>query len=107
MNAYGSSEILEGYCEEAENLKLYSSKHDGMLFLVGDVTVLAAFDELIDLQKLLLSTNDSRWENLNMTLGQYCWFDHGGDSFTTGFPGQRFSPYWEGLNVIWRLVRTS
>jgi len=57
--------------------------YDGMLVLVGDVMLLAAFDELIDLQNLLLSTNDSRWEYLKMTLGQYCWIPHDRPTFLT------------------------
>ena len=42
----------------------------------------------------------SRWKYLNMTLGQNCWSDDGGDSLTAGFLmiDQRFSPCGEGLS---------
>jgi len=42
----------------------------------------------------------SRWEYLNMTLGQTCWSEDGAGSFTAGIhmTGQRFSPYGEGLS---------
>ena len=53
----------EGLLWRSGKPELYSSQlvdNDGMLVLVGGVMLLAAFDELIDLQKLLLSTKDSR-----------------------------------------------
>ena len=42
----------------------------------------------------------SRWEHLNMTLGQNCW-SNSGDSLTAGFhmTGQRFSPNGEALSL--------
>ena len=53
----------EGLLWRSGKPELYSSQlvdNDGMLVLVGGVMLLAAFDELIDLQNPLLSTNDSR-----------------------------------------------
>ena len=54
-NSFGSSELLKGCCEEAESLKLYASQL--VLVLDGNVMLLGAFDELVDLQNSLLGTN--------------------------------------------------
>ena len=67
-NAFGSSEMLKGCCGEAKNLKLYASQlvdYDGVLVLDGDVMLLGAFGELVDLQNPLLGTNDYEvnWPN--------------------------------------------
>ena len=77
-----------------------SGKPETLLFTARGLRWHVVFGWRRDLQNLLLSTNDSRWEYLNMTLGQYCWFDDGGDSLTTGFlmTGQCFSPYGQGLS---------
>ena len=56
-NSFGSSELLKGCCEEAKSLKLYASQL--VLVLDGNVMLLGAFDELVDLQNSLLGTNPS------------------------------------------------
>ena len=55
-NSFGSSELLKGCCKEEESLKLYASQL--VLVLDGNVMLLGAFDELVDLQNSLLGTND-------------------------------------------------
>jgi len=60
-NSFGSSELLKGGCEEAESLTLYASQlvdYNQMLVLDGNVMILGAFDELVNLQNPLLGTND-------------------------------------------------
>ena len=60
-NAFGSSKLLKGCFGVAENLKLYASKlvdYDRVFVLDGDVMLLGAFDELVDLQNPLLGTSD-------------------------------------------------
>ena len=55
-NTFSNSELPKGCCEEAESLKLSASQL--VLVLDGDVMLLGAFDELVDLQNPLLGTND-------------------------------------------------
>ena len=45
-----AGELLKGCCEEAESLKLYASQL--VLVLDGNVMLLGAFDELVDLKKI-------------------------------------------------------
>ena len=46
-----AGELLKGCCEEAESLKLYASQL--VLVLDGNVMLLGAFDELVDLKNSL------------------------------------------------------
>ena len=81
-NSFGSSELLKGCCEEAESLKLYASQL--VLVLDGNVMLLGAIDELVDLQNSLLGTNgyDANLKNLVATKQHPSPFEHG-DVVTT------------------------
>ena len=63
-NSFGSSELLKGCCEEAKSLTLYASQL--VLGLDGNVMLLGAFDELVDLQNSLLGTNPSSMATNNL-----------------------------------------